>query len=241
MFNKILNFLHKDDQKSLYYRAITNAVAVFFEKINVFISKIRNNFFFDSLDVDGAEYFENLLKMEPPEKEIEYIDGVEYNVCHVKMTDEEIVHDNVNYPVGLISSDIKDTPLIVLDGINHNEALIKFEIGASLDERRNKIQAKWLSGIHNDIDLIQKVIDAWKPNEAVADFVDGLIDITFYGYYGLPDYFEELWKLIDDVKPAHLGVRYNFKYLLIEDIHEVKTIDEMNDITINRFMSGIDE
>ncbi len=241
MYDKILNLLHKDDKKSKFYQMLANVIALFFAKIQTFITKVRNNFFFDSLDNDGVEYFEDLLKIEKYENQVEYIDGVEYNVCYVQMTEDEVTKDGVIYPVGLFNSEIIETPLITIDGVDYNEDVIKFEYSASLEERRNKIQAKWLSNAHNCIELIQKVIDAWKPDEAVADFVDGVIDITFYGYYGLPDYFDELWKLIDEVKPAHLGVRYNFKYLLIEDIHEVKTNDEMNNITIDRFMSGIDE
>lgn len=54
---------------------------------------------------------------------------------------------------------------------------------------------------------------------------------------------EQVETLIDTVvkyRQAHLAIYYLPRYLLIEDIHEVKTIEEMEELTIEQFLSGIE-
>ena len=119
------------------------------------------------------------------------------------------------------------------------ENLLKItDIATSLDDRRAKIRAKFLACTHNDITLLQKVCDSWKNGEIVADFVSGKIQLTFIGEYGIPDALDLLKNSINETKPAHLDVLYIFRYLLIEDIHEVKTIEQMEQITLEQFAFG---
>lgn len=108
----------------------------------------------------------------------------------------------------------------------------------TIDDRRSKIQAKWLSTYHNDMELIQRVCDAWKNGEVEVDFVNGKIQIQFVGSFGIPSDLDSLKESVEEIKPAHLDFLILFKYLLIEDIHEVKTIDEMQALTIEAFASG---
>lgn len=108
----------------------------------------------------------------------------------------------------------------------------------TIEERRTGIQAKWLANNHNSIHLIQAVCNAWKNGEIKADFIGGKIQLNFVGQYGIPDNLDTLKNNIDEVKPAHIPLVMIFKYLLIENIHEVKTIEEMEEITIGQFFSG---
>lgn len=108
----------------------------------------------------------------------------------------------------------------------------------TIEERRLGIQAKWLANNHNSIHLIQAVCNAWKNNEIKADFVGGKIQLEFIGEYGVPENLDILKANIDEVKAAHLPFVMLFRYLLIENIHEVKTIEEMEEITIDMFESG---
>lgn len=97
----------------------------------------------------------------------------------------------------------------------------------TLEDRQAQIQAKWQSNLHSDIYLIQQVCDAWKNGEVEADFINGKLQITFVGSYGVPEDLDGLIEAVKNVKPAHLAYYIIFKYLLIRDIHEVKTIEEM--------------
>lgn len=105
----------------------------------------------------------------------------------------------------------------------------------TLEDRRSSIQLKWLSNSHNDIELIQLFCDVWKNGNIVVDFVNGKIQLTFVNEYGIPEDLDILLQSLELIKPAHLAYYLIYKYLLIKDIHEVKTIDEMEDIIINMF------
>ena len=111
----------------------------------------------------------------------------------------------------------------------------------TLDDRRATIQAKWLSNNHNCLKLIQNVCNAWKRGEVVADFIDGKIRLTFVGEFGVPDDLNSLLNAIDKIKPAHIAYFSIFKYLLIENIHEVKTIEQMEGLTLKMFAFGREE
>lgn len=69
-------------------------------------------------------------------------------------------------------------------------------------------------------------------------FVYGLVDvihqakecqltIKFIDNLGAPPNLQDLKQAIEKIKPAHMGVNYQYKYLLIKDIHEIMTISEM--------------
>jgi len=121
---------------------------------------------------------------------------------------------------------------LTLDGCKYFEELMNITPSESqtLDDRRSTIWAKWISNSHNCIELIQKVCNAWKRGEIVADFVNGKIKITFVGSYGVPDDLDTLKVAIGEIKPAHIGYEIIFKFLRKVEIHNVLTKSEMQAI-----------
>lgn len=99
--------------------------------------------------------------------------------------------------------------------------------GATLDERRSALKAKWRSGGKIGLEQIQAVADAWKNGEVSVEFVQGRIKIHFIGAYGVPTDLAGLERAIGLAVPAHLPVDYLLNYLLIRNIHEVMTVDEL--------------
>lgn len=128
------------------------------------------------------------------------------------------------------------------DGVEYYEELLKITPAdtQTLDDRRYVIQAKWLMNNHNSIALIQRVCNSWKRGEVEASFTNGKIRITFVGSYGVPDDLDGLKVAVGEVKPAHLPYEIIFKYLLIKDIHEVKTIAQMEALTLKQFAFGVE-
>lgn len=104
------------------------------------------------------------------------------------------------------------------------------EISLNLESRRARIRAKWLSSAHNDILLIQTICDSWKDGDVEADFIDGKINLKFVDEYGIPEDLEGLTNSVGEIKPTHLPLVLIYKHLLIEDIHEVKSLEEMEQI-----------
>lgn len=105
----------------------------------------------------------------------------------------------------------------------------------SIEDRRSFIEAKWKSSGKADLNLIQAVCNSWKNGKVNASFINGKIELKFNGEYGVPSNLEGLMKVLDDVKPAHLGLNYIFAYLLIKDIHNKMTINELQGKRINEF------
>lgn len=112
---------------------------------------------------------------------------------------------------------------------------------ATIDERRSAIRARWRANGKNSMKLIQDVCDSWKNGEVEAHFVSGKLQIKFVGEYGIPRTLQHLLNEVEEIKPAHWGYTLLFKYLLIEDIHNVKTLEEMEQITLEQFAFGKEE
>lgn len=114
------------------------------------------------------------------------------------------------------------------------EAGIKIDYNRGYEERRAGIKAKWRSSGKADIYLLQQVADSWQNGTVKVGFVDGKIDITFSGEYGVPTRLDGLEKALDEVKPAHLDIAYHFMYLLVKNIHGMK-INDLQNTKINAF------
>lgn len=128
-------------------------------------------------------------------------------------------------------------------GVEYFEKLLKIISSEtqSLEDRRSNIQAKWLQNGHNSIVLTQLVCDAWKYGEIEADFIEGKLKLKFVSSYGIPDDLPGLQKAVNEVKPVYIPYDMRYKYLLIKDIHEVMTLEEMENTLLNDFSFGIGE
>lgn len=110
--------------------------------------------------------------------------------------------------------------------------------GATLESRRSVLSARYRSSGKVSIDTIQAVADAWRNGEVDVDFVGGRILVTFVGDYGVPEDLPALQTAIGRTIPAHLPIEFAFRYLLIREIHQVKTLAEMQQLTLKQFAGG---
>jgi len=115
---------------------------------------------------------------------------------------------------------------------------IKPTAGATDEERRSALKAKWRSGGKVSIEQIQAVADAWRNGEVEVSFPSGRIHVQFVGSFGVPTNMDGLKRAIALVIPAHLPVDYILRYLLIRDIHGVKTLAEMDALPLDQFAGG---
>lgn len=109
--------------------------------------------------------------------------------------------------------------------------------GAGVEERRSVLQAKWRSATGKcDIDLIQRVCDAWENGEVEVDYQPGEIVLRFVGAYGVPtaQALTALQAAVLEVIPAHLAVTYLYRYLLVREVSAM-TVSELQTHTIDEF------
>lgn len=107
----------------------------------------------------------------------------------------------------------------------------------SLADRRAYIQAMWMKSAPATKTAIQSVCDAWMNGECDVEAGTGYVEITFNSEMGVPADLNSLKSALAHVLPAHLEIRYNFKYLLISEIHGVMTLEEMEDTPLGHFAS----
>ena len=109
---------------------------------------------------------------------------------------------------------------------------------ASLEARREAIQAAWGGASKPSLETIQAICSSWPEGGVTAEYADGALTIHFSASYGVPDNVEGLQRSLRQAAPAHIDIVYDFKYLLIRDIHQVKTLEEMEDIPLGHFAGG---
>lgn len=117
---------------------------------------------------------------------------------------------------------------------------IKSFAGASIEDRRSAIRARWRANGKNTIALIQDICNSWQNGEILAHFIGGKIQLKFVGAYGTPseNNLMALIAQLNEMIPAHIGYEFIYKYLLIKDIHEVKTLTQLQACTLEMFASG---
>jgi hypothetical protein len=121
------------------------------------------------------------------------------------------------------------------------EMLERYELEAGLsskgldeEARRSALEAKWKSSGKTDVEMLQAIARSWKNGNIDVDFVDNKIQITFCDELGLPKDRGSLEAALDEVKPAHLPISYDVRYLMISDV-EGMSLAELETHTLSHF------
>ncbi|MCM3411454.1 putative phage tail protein [Metabacillus litoralis] len=105
-------------------------------------------------------------------------------------------------------------------------------------ERRSVIKSKLRGSGKVDASLIKIVADSYTNGNVDVSFT-GRINIKFNSLLGIPPNITDLQNALDDVKPTHLAIAYEFAYLLIKDINNKMTINELQATQLNKFAGGV--
>ncbi|MED0680596.1 DUF2313 domain-containing protein [Aneurinibacillus thermoaerophilus] len=88
--------------------------------------------------------------------------------------------------------------------------------------------------------LIKSVAEAYSNGEVeVIEYPEQYrFVVKFIGALGVPPNLEDLKKILREIKQAHLVMDFEFRYLLIKEIHNVMTIEQMQSLTLDKFAGG---
>lgn len=117
---------------------------------------------------------------------------------------------------------------------------IPTEAHKPLSQRRSVILSK-IRGIGTvTIAMIKNVAEAYDGGTVEVSQEPALykIVVKFIDTIGIPPNLDDLKAAIEEIKPAHLAVVYEFSYLLIRDIHDVMTISQIEEIPLSKFAGG---
>jgi uncharacterized protein YmfQ (DUF2313 family) len=109
--------------------------------------------------------------------------------------------------------------------------------GKPEDQRRSRIVSK-LRGMGTvTVALMQSVAKSYTNGEIqVTEHPETYsFTVKFVDQLGVPPNLNDLKQAIEEIKPAHLAVVYEYKYLLINQIHRVMTISEMESHPLTDF------
>ncbi|MBM7577660.1 hypothetical protein JOD21_000316 [Jeotgalibacillus terrae] len=105
------------------------------------------------------------------------------------------------------------------------------------EERRGVIKSKMRGSGKVDAVLLKVVADSYTNGDVVVDF-NGTIVITFTSQIGRPPNLDALKEAIENTKPAHLPVTYEFRFLTIGEVSSM-TIGEVNELLLENMGGGV--
>lgn len=120
--------------------------------------------------------------------------------------------------------------------IYEKELGIKTDRSKPFDERRSVVKSKMRGSGKVDSLLLKVVADSYTNGDCVVSF-NGAIIITFNSQIGRPPNLNDLKNAIDDVKPAHLRVEYEFRYLSVSEVHHM-SIGQLHNKELSNFAGG---
>lgn len=135
--------------------------------------------------------------------------------------------ENIEIKITDIKSNIfLDTSTWGMD-IFEKDLNIEYVEDKTTDERKAIISAKWRGAGKLTLELIQDTVKAYTTNVVSVRF-NGTIIIDFSDKIGVPNDVDSLMKSVEDIKPAHLGVDYIFRYRTWGDLQPFtwKAIDK---------------
>jgi hypothetical protein len=109
-----------------------------------------------------------------------------------------------------------------------------------LDQRRAVVESKLRGSGKFSGRLVKSVAEAYDRGRVEVSFQPGEWSFTvkFVDTVGIPPNLDDLKAAIEELKPAHLKVEFEFNYMLIRDVHGVLTLHELEQIPLNQFAGG---
>ena len=101
-----------------------------------------------------------------------------------------------------------------------------------IQTRRENIKAKMRARGTTSIDVIKNICEAYSNGivEINIDHANYSFEVSFISTIGVPAGFEELDKVINEIKPCHLAHSYKFNYNTNKDISKY-THEELSNYT----------
>ncbi|EES73834.1 hypothetical protein POTG_01541 [Paenibacillus sp. oral taxon 786 str. D14] len=121
-----------------------------------------------------------------------------------------------------------------------SELGITTDLSKPLDQRRAVVESKLRGSGKFSGRLVKNVAEAYDRGRVEVSFQPGEWGVTvkFVDTVGIPPNLDDLKAAIEELKPAHLKMEFEFNYMLIRDVHGVLTLHELEQIPLNKFAGG---
>jgi hypothetical protein len=114
------------------------------------------------------------------------------------------------------------------------------ELAKPIEQRRALVESKLRGAGRFSGRLVKNVAEAYDGGTVDVSFqpAEWSFTIKFVDTIGVPPNLDDLKMVMEEIKPAHLKVEYEFSYLLIRDIHGVMTLNQMEQTPLSKFAGG---
>lgn len=117
---------------------------------------------------------------------------------------------------------------------------ITVDLSKPLDQRRSVVESKLRGAGKFTGRLVKNVAESFHGGGVDVTFQPEQWSFTvkFVDTIGIPPNLDDLKAALEEIKPAHMAVEYEFNYLLIRDIDQVMTLNELEQMELNNFAGG---
>jgi hypothetical protein len=139
----------------------------------------------------------------------------------------------------LLNEAYPETSTIFLDRYEKDLQIV-VDASKPVDQRRSVIISKMRGSGKVSGSMIKNVAQAYDGGTVgvAVDVPHYTIIITFIDTVGIPQNLDDLKQALEDIKPAHMTLEYKFRYLLIREIHNVMTLNQIETVTLSNFAGG---
>jgi len=120
------------------------------------------------------------------------------------------------------------------------ELQIAVDRSKPVDHRRSVILSKMRGYGKVSGAMIQNIAQAFDGGAMEVEVASGQyrIIITFVDTLGIPANLDDLKRALEDIKPAHMMLSYEFRFMLINEIDGVMTLSQLEQIPLSKFAGG---
>lgn len=135
---------------------------------------------------------------------------------------------------------IVDTATYTLPKYEEEYGLAINPEGLTIEERRSRVKARMRSVGTVTKELIKIVAESWSNGEVevIEDFSNYSFTIKFISSIGVPTNIEDVKSAINEIKPAHLAVTYEFRYRTHSELTS-KTHQQLSAFTHQIIREGV--
>lgn len=139
----------------------------------------------------------------------------------------------------LLNESYPETSTIFLDRYEKDLQIV-VDKTKPVDQRRSVIISKMRGSGKVSGSMIKNVAQAYDGGtvDVGVDVPNYTIIITFIDTVGIPPNLDDLKQDLEDIKPAHMAIEYKFTYLLIREIHNIMTLNQIQQVTLSNFAGG---
>lgn len=165
------------------------------------------------------DYYDEIVEMDT----LTATEGIEFDALYADI--ETIL--NESYP---------ETATIFLDRYE-KDLQIPVDPTKPVDQRRSVIISKMRGNGKVSGSMIKNVAQAYDGGavDVEVDVPRYTIIITFIDTVGIPPNLNDLKQALEDIKPGHMKLEYKLRYLLVRDIHNAVTVNELQKIPYSKF------